>query len=108
MGLLIKRGGWRALYINRVAGCRLSRGDRSHDIRSAIGREKVSFMEEVEYIYEITDLMGHCPLVIPKCMVYSMPYPKVAIVYHFIVLFRETMSSTASPKMLPSNTPKYQ
>ena len=52
--------------------------------------------------------MGHCPLVIPKCMVYSIPYPKVAIVYHFIVLFRESMSSTASPKMLPSNTPKYQ
>lgn len=38
IALLMKRGGWRASSINRVAGCRLSHGDKSRDIRSAAGR----------------------------------------------------------------------
>ena len=40
--------------------------------------------------------------------VHGIGYLEVAFAYEFMVPFRETMSSTASPEMPPSPAPKYQ
>ena len=76
MASLVKRGGWRAYSINRVAGCTLSHGDRSHDIRSAVERGWET--KNVENINQSTEQMGHCPLVIPSVW-YTIPQSGVRI-----------------------------
>ena len=95
---------WVESIINRITGCRLIHGDRSHDIRSATirrrGETNVDCTFVKVYIIELQRQRG----LLPHRHIFGVRDPKITFTYQFNVPFRETMSFTASPKMLPVHT----